>query len=407
MRKILLRTFVTFLFATVCTAWPSSATAQQGGTTTYVHDDNGRLQAVISPTGEAVVYEYDAVGNVTAIRRVANDSLAVLNFSPREGLPDDYVKFFGVGFGGGVTDVIFNGAPGAIVSVSASAVVARVPHAATTGLVTITTPRGSVTTNLPFTITGLRIRPSFAALKFGQSVQFTVEAVPSSLGQNVQWSVDNAIGGNTTVGTISPAGFYTAPNTRHHSLLIRAASIADASRFAEARVAVSDPNDVQSVYAASVSVQKGDSVRAAAIAPAVSVRYNAVAASQTALAHPLSIQYENSSGPFAAHSSVSATIGPYIQDITPFTLAPGTTVNLTITGVGLTGATTLRFITASGSIDTGFSVSNLRVSADGAVLTAAVTASTTAASGIRTVVVATPNGDSVSIDLGINRINVQ
>ena len=38
--------------------------AQQGGTTRYVYDDNGRLIAVISPTGEANVYEYDAAGNV-------------------------------------------------------------------------------------------------------------------------------------------------------------------------------------------------------------------------------------------------------------------------------------------------------------------------------------------------------
>lgn len=398
---------MTFLLVTVCTALPSSATAQQGSTTTYVHDDNGRLHAVISPTGEAVVYEYDAVGNITAIRRLGNDSLAILGFSPHEGLPGDQVKFFGVGFGGGVTDVIFNGASAAIASVTVSTVVATVPQAATTGLVTITTPRGSVTTIVPFTIASLRIRPSFAALKFGQSVQFTAEAVLTSLEQNIQWRVNDAIGGNAIVGAISPAGLYTAPNTRHRLVSIRAASIADASGFAEAHVSISDPNDVQSVFAASVSVQKWNSVGVAALAPALMVRYNAVAESQTALSRAVSVQYENSSGSYTALAAVSSTTGPYIQNITPFNLTRGTTVSLTITGVGLTGATTLRFITATGSIDTDLSVANLSVSSDGSSLTALVTTSPGIAPGNRIVVIATPAGDSVTVDLGINLLNVQ
>src|SRR5437660_12661906 len=37
----------------VCGALISSTTAQQGGTTSYVYDDNGRLHAVISPSGES------------------------------------------------------------------------------------------------------------------------------------------------------------------------------------------------------------------------------------------------------------------------------------------------------------------------------------------------------------------
>ncbi len=164
MRKTILRSFATLLLVVVFTASLLSAGAQQGGTTTYVYDDNGRLHAVISPSGEAVVYEYDAAGNITAIRRLAADSLSILSFSPHEGLPGDQVLFIGTGFGDGVTNVSFNGASATIISVTSSSVVATVPPAATTGLVTITTQTGSVSTVTPFTVAGLRITPTFAAI---------------------------------------------------------------------------------------------------------------------------------------------------------------------------------------------------------------------------------------------------
>lgn len=459
MRKTILRSFATLLLVIVFTVSLLSAGAQQGGTTTYVYDDNGRLHAVIAPNGEAVIYEYDAAGNITAIRRLAADSLSILSFSPHEGLPADQVVFTGTGFGGGVTNVSFNGASATIVSVTPSRVVATVPAAATTGLVTITTPTGSVSTTTPFTIAGLRITPSFVALKFGESVQFAAEVLPSTLDQSVQWSVEGIDGGNANVGTISSAGFYIAPNTRFSSLTIRATSIADSARFAEAHVRVSDPNDVQSLYAAAVSVQRGDtasvapsaapvSVRyntvaeqQAATSAAVSVRYNAVTELQAASSMPLAVQYgsfsersfASSKGvsvqradtfsvaglsppvsvqreisfPYVPLTAVSATMGPYIQSIAPANVSRGTTVTLTISGLGLTGATTLRFITADGAIDTALTVSNISVSGDGNSLTVEVTVSAGAALGNRRVVIATPNGDSVGVDLGVNRIIVQ
>ena len=86
MRKRWLRTFAALVFAIACTAASLSVTAQQQGSTTrYVYDENGRLHAVISPMGEAVVYEYDAAGNITSIQRLAADALALFGFSPHEG----------------------------------------------------------------------------------------------------------------------------------------------------------------------------------------------------------------------------------------------------------------------------------------------------------------------------------
>jgi YD repeat-containing protein len=443
---------------TLCLAY--SALARQGGTTRYVYDENGRLHAVIAPSGAAVVYEYDAAGNITAIRRLAADELAILSFSPHEGLPGDQVTFIGVGFGSGVTEVSFNGASAAVVSVSPSQVVATVPQAATTGLVTITTPHGSVSTDTPFTIAGLRITPALAAVKFGESVQFTAEVLPATLDQTVQWSVEGIDGGNSGVGTISPGGLFTAPSVRFSDLIIRAASVVDTSRFAEAHVRVSDPNDVQTVFAAPVSVQLGQNSNTASLARSVAVQYGSAGDSQsalsksvavqygasaepqsslaqsvtvqfggaaessaalspnvsvqkggsdqvTALAKQLSIQYEPAWGQYFPLDAVSATQGPYIQGITPGNLSRGTAVTVTINGVGLTGATAIRFINASGAIDSTVTASNISVSGDGTSLTATVSVSAGAAVGSRLVIIATPNGDSIGVDLAINRINVQ
>lgn len=86
---------------------PATRAFQAGGTTYYVYDDNGRLVAVVSPAGEAAVYEYDAAGNFTALRRIATDTLQLLSFFPQEGGAGDQITFVGTGFGAGVTSVSF------------------------------------------------------------------------------------------------------------------------------------------------------------------------------------------------------------------------------------------------------------------------------------------------------------
>src|SRR5689334_11471882 len=87
----------------------TTAYAQQGGLSRYVYDNNGRLHAVVSPNGEAAIYEYDPAGNITVIRRNTASSLEVLGFSPLEGIPGTQVTITGTGFGGGVSAVAFNG----------------------------------------------------------------------------------------------------------------------------------------------------------------------------------------------------------------------------------------------------------------------------------------------------------
>jgi YD repeat-containing protein len=423
-----------------------SVTAQQqGNTTRYVYDENGRLHAIISPSGEAVVYEYDAAGNITSIRRLAADALVLFSFEPREGLPGDQVTFTGGGFGGGVSNVSFNGVSARVVSVSNSTVVAEVPEGATTGPVTITTPRGSVTTATPFTVAGLRVSPAFAKVDFGQSAQFTAQVFPPTLDQTVTWSVNGVEGGNSTVGTISAAGVYTAPGREVSPVTVRATSVADPLRSGEAQVQVRNPNNLQSAFAAPVAVQFGSASSSqgvtaaplavqygdanslqAALARPVGVQYGTAPAATTALSAPVavqrgdntaqasaltppvSVQYGSGAGQSSVISAaVSATTGPYIASVAPASVSRGATVSVTFTGVNLFGATNLRFINAgSGALDTAIVATNLSVSADGTTLTATLAVASGAALGNRIVVVATPSGDSMIIDTGTNVIQV-
>jgi hypothetical protein len=80
---------------------------------------------------------------------------------------------------------------------------------------------------------------------------------------------------------------------------------------------------------------------------------------------------------------------------------------LTVNGVGLSGAAALRFITTGGTTDTAITVSNIVVSGDGSSLTATVTVAAGAALGSRTLFISTPNGDSLTVNLGVNIVNVQ
>ena len=431
----------------------SQVAAQQGGTTRYVYDDNGRLIAVVSPAGEAAIYEYDAAGNFTAIRRISADTLTLLAFFPHEGGAGDQVTFVGTGFNAGVTSVSFNGANATIIEVSPSSVIAEVPDGATTGPVTINTPRGILITPAPFTIVArVRVLPSSVTIQAGDSVAFTA-VVGAGGDQSVAWSVNGIIGGNSTVGTISNSGLYVAPGTltgnSSLAVVIRATSIAQPSLFGEGHVTVLNPNSLSALLAPSVSVRKGDPRGVAgARAPVVSVRRGAVINGPNKVSSPLvsvrrgsAINGPNTiaiplvsirrgvviNGPsiiasllvsvrfgFVISGSattfspfVSVTTGPNISAIAPGSVTRGTTVTLTITGDNLSGATALRFIDANGAVDSTITASNLTVNAGGTQLTATLTVGGSAALGQRVVVVTGSSGTTPAIKVGANTITIQ
>ncbi len=75
----------------------------------------------------------------------------------------------------------------------------------------------------------------------GETQQFTA-TVTGAINTAVTWSVDNVTGGNTSVGTISSAGLYSAPATAPGAgVTIRATSQASATASATANVSVTAP----------------------------------------------------------------------------------------------------------------------------------------------------------------------
>lgn len=220
---------------------PAGAPARQGGSTVYVYDDGGRLRAVLSPSGEAAEYVYDAAGNITAVRRPgANDPFEVLTFTPTRGQFNTLVTIYCFGLSAGVTSVSFNGVNAEVVGTNVISVVARVPQNATTGPVTVVTPRGTATTRRSFVVQGISLQPASVALAASASTQFTA-TLSGSVPPGVVWSVNGVLGGNAQVGTISATGFYTAPlllGAGSSGFTVRAASATAPSVAAEAQVSV-------------------------------------------------------------------------------------------------------------------------------------------------------------------------
>ena len=440
-KSIFQRALTALAAAALLLAFASASPARQGGTTRYVYDENGRLHAVIAPSGEAVVYEYDAAGNITAVRRVPADELTIFAFTPRSGMYGDLVTLVGVGFGAGVTAVSFNGAAANVVGVTPTTVVAEVPEGATTGPVTVTTPRGSVSTATPFTVRGVRVTPASARVDFSQTQQFAAEVVVAGNTQAVVWSVNGIDGGNSSVGTISPAGLYTAPAQSAGTVVVRAASVAAPELFDEAAVTVRDPNDIAVLRAPGVSVMRGINGGTSPVASSISVQYGFRQGEQAASSMSVSVQHGNADGinsprsdgvavlyglgalspPLApgvsvaygspdgqnvARAAVSATTGPHVAAVSPAAAARNTTVTLTLTGANFAGATALRFIDSNGTYTAALAATNISVSADGKVLTATLSVPSSVAAGAYVVVVATPAGDSMTTGTGLNLLQL-
>lgn len=428
----MLRQLATLLLTLSLVVTPS-VQAQQGGTTTYAYDDDGRLIAVISPTGEASVYEYDAAGNFTAIRRLTSNDLAVLAFTPSRGPIGTPVTIYGTGFNQGVTTVLFNGVPANIVNSTLVTVVAVVPEGATTGPITVETPRGTVTSTKPFVVRGIRVMPDAITIATLETVQFSfsISGTPTN---DVVWSVNGVLDGNQVVGTISIGGFYSAPSIaggNPQQFTVRATSVDDEELFDEAIVTVlpfgagfqfrSDglsvrygvpPNTPPTFINNGLSVRYGTPVNnpPTFIRDAVSVRYGTPVNSPPTFTHDaVSVRYgtPTNSPPTFIGGVVSATRGPVLTSLSPASIARGASVSLTVAGVALNGASKISFFSrANGNPATGITISNITVNGDGTLLTGTITVASNTPVGGYIVVVTTSSGSTVRNDVASNIVQI-
>jgi hypothetical protein len=103
------------------------------------------------------------------------------------------------------------------------------------------------------------VSPTSASVQTGATQQFTATVTGSS-NTAVNWQVNGVAGGNSTVGTISTSGLYTAPATvpSPAAVTVKAISQADTTKSASATVTVTAPAVVSvSVSPTSASVQTG------------------------------------------------------------------------------------------------------------------------------------------------------
>lgn len=129
-----------------------SMTAQ---TVTNIYDALGRVIGVVSPSGDAAVYTYDATGNITSISTYHKTQLLIMTVTPDSGAVHSTVTVCGTGFSATASQdaVKFNGTAAKVASATANSITTEVPSGATTGPITVTTPAGTVVSKNPFVIT--------------------------------------------------------------------------------------------------------------------------------------------------------------------------------------------------------------------------------------------------------------
>ncbi|HZS09122.1 MAG TPA: IPT/TIG domain-containing protein [Blastocatellia bacterium] len=176
MKKSTLRALGGLLLVAAGLASASAVLAQQGGTTRYVYDENGRLKAVISPAGEAAVYEYDPAGNLLGVTRHSANVVSIIDFTPKQGGVGATVTIYGTGFSptASATTVSFNGIAAMVVSADATQIVTRVPAGATTGTITVTAPNGTAASGIPFTVADPPIISDFTPLTGSPGAVITI-----------------------------------------------------------------------------------------------------------------------------------------------------------------------------------------------------------------------------------------
>src|SRR6267143_5600376 len=121
----------------------------------FSYDEAGRLLEVTAPDGEAARYVYDPAGNILAIERYPAGTLAILTFSPSQGVPGQLVTVSGVGFSAVPSEnvVQLNGTTVPVVSGTSAQVAFTVPQGATSGKISLSVAGSTTTSAADFTVT--------------------------------------------------------------------------------------------------------------------------------------------------------------------------------------------------------------------------------------------------------------
>ena len=380
------------LLVGVVVAWSPASNAQE---VCYSYDELGRVTGVIDQSNEAAFYEYDPVGNILSIRRQSpTGPVTVYSFDPTGGLPGDRVEVFGVGFSSTASEnvVSIGGVQATVVSVAACTLVIEVPAGDVSGPIAVTTPLGTGVSSQKFNPASVTIAPTPPAILIGTTLQLMATLSECS-DARLLWKVNGITGGNSTVGTIGPTGFYRAPGAvpASSTVIIRVESVGCVGIFAERAVAI--VSELLGYVFSNASAQFG--------IPDLAFSAGTISHSASVALGVAPIGF----APGVVIQSASVAKAPVILAVSPNSAAKGSSFTLTVTGTNLAGAFALAFALATGQ-DPAITVTNVSVSPGGGALTANVSIAATAATGTRVVIVKVPSGNSTSVNTGADSFSV-
>ena len=140
--RYLLNLLFSFLVL-VFSFFTAGASAQAAGVN-YVYDSLGRLIAVYDLSGNAAVYQYDAVGNLLSITNYPSTPITGIGLSSGSGQAGSTITIYGTDFCSTPT-VTFNGVSATVDSSNSDQIVVTVPSNVTTGQVVVTCGSNQIT----------------------------------------------------------------------------------------------------------------------------------------------------------------------------------------------------------------------------------------------------------------------
>ena len=166
------------------------------------------------------------------------------------------------------------------------------------------------------------VQPAAASVPLGQTQQFTATVTGAS-SNVVNWSVNGITGGNSSAGTISSSGLYTAPQSLPSSSNVTVTAISQAALSASGSASV----QLQSGIVVSVAPNSAN------VAPGASANFNATVAGAGTSSVAVSWSVNNIAGGNSTVGTIAAT-GSDSATYTAPALAPAPpNVNVTATSV--------------------------------------------------------------------------
>jgi hypothetical protein len=236
-----------------------------GQTNLFFYDNVGRLSVVLATNGtDAAFYDYDAVGNITAIRRQTVGPVNLFIYSPPSATGNSTLTLQGTGFSTNpaLNTVVFcNTITAQVVNATTTQLKVLAPTNAVNCAIKVTTPTGTASNAALFTTAvGVAVTPNtlIGTVPFTQQFLATVYGTNS---QSVTWYLNGWIpaGTNTDWGRISTNGVYNSPTNLPPAgvVTVQARSALDNDPLKAGTATITLEAPYGPIYSPTVSAQAG------------------------------------------------------------------------------------------------------------------------------------------------------